>query len=52
VISGFRFGFLGRSDIGDTNLAVLHSAIGLGILNAVLALVTYAVLRSGWKLKG
>ncbi|EIZ80773.1 antibiotic transport system permease protein [Novosphingobium sp. Rr 2-17] len=52
VISGFRFGFLGKSDIGDTNLAVLHSAIGLGVLDAVLALIVYAVLRSGWKLKG
>lgn len=51
VISGFRFGFLGRSDIGDTNMAVLHSAIGLGVVNAVLAGVTYVVLRSGWKLK-
>ena len=51
VISGFRFGFLGRSDIGSTNLAVLHSAIGLGAVNLVLALVTYAVLRSGWKLR-
>lgn len=52
VISGFRFGFLGQSDIGSTNMAVLHSAIGLGIVNAVLAIATYAVLRSGWKLKG
>jgi ABC-2 type transport system permease protein len=51
VISGFRFGFLGASDIGDTNLAVLHSALGLGILNVVLTIVTYLVLRSGWKLK-
>jgi ABC-2 type transport system permease protein len=51
VISGFRFGFLGRSDIGDTNLAVLHGAAGIGVLNAVLALVVYLVLRSGWKLK-
>ncbi|MDE8653044.1 ABC transporter permease [Novosphingobium album (ex Liu et al. 2023)] len=51
VISGFRFGFLGQSDIGDTNMAVLHSAIGLGLLNVALAGVTYAVLRSGWKLK-
>lgn len=52
VISGFRFGFLGRSDIGSTNMAVLQSAIGLGVVNIVLAIVTYAVLRSGWKLKG
>jgi ABC-2 type transport system permease protein len=51
VISGFRFGFLGASDIGSTNMAVLHSALGLGVLNAVLAVVTYLVLRSGWKLK-
>jgi len=51
VISGFRFGFLGRSDIGSTNMAVLHSAIGLGLLNLALAALTYAVLRSGWKLK-
>ena len=51
VISGFRFGFLGQSDIGDTNLAVLHGALGLGVLNAGLATITYLVLRSGWKLK-
>jgi ABC-2 type transport system permease protein len=52
VISGFRFGFLGQSDIGSTNLAVLHGAIGLGVLNGALAILVYAVLRSGWKLKG
>ncbi|MGB5779947.1 MAG: ABC transporter permease [Allopontixanthobacter sediminis] len=51
VISGFRFGFLGQSDIGDTNTAVLGAAIGLGVLNVVLAIVCYKVLRSGWKLK-
>jgi len=51
VISGFRFGFLGKSDIGDTNLAVLHGAIGLGVLNVVLAALLYVTLRSGWKLK-
>lgn len=51
VISGFRFGFLGESDIGSTNQAVLHGAIGLGLLNVALIAVTYAVLRSGWKLK-
>ena len=42
---------MGQSDIGDTNLAVLHGAIGLGVLNVVLALVLYRLLRSGWKLK-
>lgn len=52
VISGFRFGFLGQSDIGSTNTAVLHGALGLGLLNLLLATVTYLVLRSGWKLKG
>lgn len=51
VISGFRFGFLGQSDIGDTNMAVLHGALGLGVLNVVLGLFTYFVLRSGWKLR-
>jgi ABC-2 type transport system permease protein len=51
VISGFRFGFLGQSDIGSTNQAVLHGALGLGLVNAVLAVVTYAVLRSGWRIK-
>ena len=51
VISGFRFGFLGQSDIGSSNTAVLHSALGLGLLNAVLGVILYAVLRSGWKLK-
>jgi len=51
IISGFRYGFLGQSDIGNTNAAVVQSAIGLGVLNLALALLTYAVLRSGWKLK-
>jgi ABC-2 type transport system permease protein len=51
VISGFRFGFLGQSDIGSTNTAVLHGAIGLGVLNLLLGLITYAILQSGWKLK-
>jgi ABC-2 type transport system permease protein len=51
VISGFRFGFLGQSDIGSTNTAVLHGALGLGLLNLVLAVGLYALLRSGWKLK-
>ena len=52
VISGFRFGFLGQSDIGSTNMAVLHGALGLGLLNVVLGVATYLVLRSGWKIKG
>lgn len=51
AISGFRFGFLGRSDIGATNLAVLHGALALGLLNVGLGAVIYALMRSGWKLK-
>lgn len=51
VISGFRFGFLGASDIGDTNMAVMQTAIGLAVLNLVLSLIVYRILRSGWKLK-
>ncbi|MFZ1741478.1 MAG: ABC transporter permease [Pontixanthobacter sp.] len=51
VISGFRFGFLDQSDIGNTNEAVFHGALGLAAFNLVLALITYRVLKSGWKLK-
>ena len=51
VISGFRFGFLGQSDIGSTNQAVLNGALGLGVLNLVLGVLLYRLLRSGWKLK-
>ena len=51
VISGFRFGFLGRSDIGSDNFAVMHGALGLGTLNLVLGVVTFLLLKRGWKLK-
>jgi ABC-2 type transport system permease protein len=51
VISGFRYGFLGESDIGEGSGAVLQAAVGLGIFNLVLAYATYKVLKSGWKLK-
>ena len=51
VISGFRFGFLGQSDIGSTNMAVLNGAVGLGLLNLALGVLTFRLLRSGWKLK-
>ena len=51
VISGFRFGFLGESDIGNTNEAVLHAALGLGVFVFALGVVTYLVLRSGWKIR-
>ncbi len=45
MISGFRFGFLGQSDIGNTNQAVIGAALGLGVLNLVLGYVTYRVLE-------
>ena len=51
VISGFRYGFLGESDIGNTDAAVLQSALGLGLFNLMLAYACYRVLKSGWKLK-
>lgn len=51
MISGFRFGFLGQSDIGNTNQAVLGAAIGVGVLNLVLGIVTYRILKSGWNIK-
>ena len=51
VISGFRFGFLGSSDIGDSNRDVMEAAIGLGVLDVVLLAVTYALLRSGWRIR-
>ncbi|MEM1195723.1 MAG: ABC transporter permease [Pseudomonadota bacterium] len=50
VISGFRFGFLGSSDIGKGG-EVVYAAVGLGLFNAGIALAVYALLRSGWKLK-
>lgn len=50
VISGFRYGFLGASDIGNAG-AVAAAAGGLLLLNAALAAGVYALLRSGWKLK-
>ncbi|WP_394728955.1 ABC transporter permease [Altererythrobacter sp. GH1-8] len=50
VISGFRYGFLGQSDIGSDG-DVWMAAGGLLVLNAALIVATYAVLKSGWKLK-
>jgi len=50
VISGFRYGFLGQSDIGDAG-DVMIAGIGIGVFNALIALGVYALLKSGWKLK-
>jgi len=46
VISGFRYGFLG---ISDSPIAV--GAVGLLVLNLLLWIVCYALLKSGWKIK-
>lgn len=50
VISGFRYGFLGASDMGDA-AQVAAAGLGLLVLNGALAAGVYALLRSGWKLK-
>ncbi len=50
VISGFRYGFLGTSDMGD-GAHVAWAGLGLLALNAVLAFATYRLLRSGWKIR-
>ncbi len=46
VISGFRYGFIGRADS-----PVLLGAGVLLAVNIVLALACYMLLKSGWKLK-
>ncbi len=51
VISGFRYGFLGRSDIGNSDGAVLGGALGLLALNMFLAGITYALIKRGWRIK-
>ena len=51
MISGFRFGFIGESDIGNTNEAVIGAAVGAALFNLVLGFATYRLLKSGWKIK-
>ncbi|MCP9222586.1 ABC transporter permease [Erythrobacter sp. LQ02-29] len=51
TISGFRYGFLGESDIGAGAGAVWQAALGLGVLNAIFCWLVYRLLKSGWKLK-
>ncbi len=46
VISGFRYGFLGISDS-----PLLVGAVGLLIVNLLLAAACYLLIRSGWKIK-
>ena len=50
VISGFRYGFLGQSDLGTAS-DVIVAAAAIGAVNVVLGAAVYALLRSGWKLK-
>ncbi len=51
VISGFRYGFLGQSDIGEGAHTVIYAAIALAVFNLIFAVLVYRVLRSGWKIK-
>ena len=55
VISGFRYGFIGQSDIaghmGPSAEPVLWAGAGLLALNIVLALGVFALLKSGWKIR-
>ncbi|MES1975055.1 MAG: ABC transporter permease [Pseudomonadota bacterium] len=46
IISGFRYGFLGTADS-----PVLLGSVIILVLDALLGLLCYALLRSGWKLK-
>ena len=46
VISGFRHGFLSEADS-----PIWIGAVGLLVLNALLFVACYLVLRSGWKIK-
>nr|WP_241241967.1 ABC transporter permease [Sphingobium algorifonticola] len=46
IISGFRYGFVA---VQDTDIAI--GAIVILLLNILAAVVCYAVLRNGWKLK-
>ncbi|SMQ69914.1 ABC-2 type transport system permease protein [Altererythrobacter xiamenensis] len=50
VISGFRYGFIGQSDIGDER-AVVIAGLGLLALNLVMGVIIYRILKSGWKIK-
>ncbi|WNO54759.1 ABC transporter permease [Stakelama saccharophila] len=46
IISGFRYGFLG---VSDSPVAV--GAVVVLAMDVVMALICYALLRSGWKIK-
>lgn len=46
IIDGFRFGFLGRAD----GLA-LQGAVIIGVIDVALWVLSFCLLRSGWRLK-
>jgi ABC-2 type transport system permease protein len=46
IIDGFRFGFLGRAD----GLA-LQGAVIIGVIDVALWVLSFRLLRSGWRLK-
>lgn len=50
AIMGFRYGFIGTVDSTIAN-PVLTAALFLLAVNAVLGVITYRLLVSGWKLK-
>ncbi len=50
AIMGFRYGVIGMSDSTISN-PVLTAAVVLAAVNAALAVITYRVLASGWKLR-
>lgn len=51
AISGFRYGFLGASDIAGGELGVIYAGAGLAVVNAALAFFSYRLLCSGWRIK-
>ena len=51
VISGFRWGFLGESDIGEGTMPIVWAGLGLLAFNAALAVLCYKLLKSGWKIR-
>lgn len=46
IISGFRYGFLLNADSN-----VLVGGIAILVIDIVMGLICYRLLRSGWKLK-
>ncbi|RYD43378.1 MAG: multidrug ABC transporter permease [Sphingomonadales bacterium] len=50
AIMGFRYGFIGTIDSTISN-PLLTAALALVAVNIALGVITYRLLRSGWKLK-